>query len=83
MRLEDPVDPVDDVEHGDRRIGGCDAADGACYSMDPVDPGREILMLMLRECVLGGGAARELGHRWFNSDPSPCSVRAYAVRVVA
>jgi hypothetical protein len=51
--------------------------------MDPVDPGREILMLMLRECVLGGGAARELGHRWFNSDPSPCSVRAYAVRVVA
>ena len=56
------MDPVDDIKESDREVRSRDAADDAGDVMDPVDPGREIPVLMLGKRVLGGRAAQELGH---------------------
>ncbi len=77
MRLENRMDPVDDIKESDREIPSRDAANDAGDIVDLVDPGREIPVLVLRERVLGGRAVQKLVHRSFSSDlPARASVRA-------
>ena len=72
MRLENRMDPVDDIKESNREIWSRDAADDACDIVDPVDSGREIPVLVLGEPVFGGRTAQELGHLVLFRSGGPC-----------